>query len=259
MVKGTGLVATNRPTLVFLHGFPLGPEMWKAQKEAFEAAGYRVVAPDLRIESTIAENGLPEPVTMEQMADAAAAAVEQAGGGSFIPIGFSMGGYVTFALAEKYPDRLAGIVLVDTRAEADSEEGRAGRRDMAVKVMEHGAKAAAEAMVGKLLSPGTLQNRPDIAAEVGRIILSASPAAIAASSLGMALRPDRTGMLRSIRVPALVIVGAEDAITPPDVAQNIAAAIPDAELEVIPGAGHLANMEQPEAFQAALSTWLSRF
>lgn len=252
------LVATNQPTLVFLHGFPLGPEMWARQKDQFEAEGYRVVTPDVRLESPMGEGGLPEPVTMEQMADAAVEAVERAGGGPFIPIGFSMGGYVAFAIAAKYPDRLAGLVLVDTRAEADSEEGKAGRREMAAKVMKEGAKAAADAMVGKLLAPDTLRHQPDIAKEVERIILSASPVAIAASSLGMALRPDRTGMLSAINVPALVIVGEEDAITPPHAAESLASAIPDAALEIIPKAGHLSNLEQPEAFHAALSNWLRR-
>lgn len=250
-------MTTNRPALLFLHGFPLSPEMWKAQKAVFEADGYTVVAPDLRLEGAMTESGLPEPVTMERMAEEALAALDRVGIDRFAAVGFSMGGYVAFALADQVPERLAGLVLVDTRAETDTEEGKAGRREMAAKVMEEGASAA-KAMVGKLLAPTTQERRPETAREVERIILDASRVAIASAALGMAMRPDRTAMLGAIRTPALVIVGEADAITPPDVARSMAAAIPGAELAVIPQAGHLANMEQPEAFHQALSEWLHR-
>ena len=247
-----------KPALLFLHGFPLGPEMWKKQKESFEAEGYQVIAADVRLEGQRTGDGLPEPVTMEQMAQAALSEAEAAGAQRFVAVGFSMGGYVAFSIAEQAPERFAGLVLVDTRAEADTEEGKAGRREMAAKVLREGARAAAEAMVGKLLSPDTLRNNEAVAAEVERIILSTSPTAIASAALGMAVRQDRTAMLPTIQAPTLVIVGEEDAITPPDIARGIAEAIPGAELAVIPKAGHLSNMEQPQAFNEALSAWLRR-
>jgi 3-oxoadipate enol-lactonase len=246
----------QRTALLFLHGFPLHPAMWDRQREAFEAE-YEVVTPDLRLEGERRGDELPQAVTMEHMADAAAAALDAAGAARAVVIGFSMGGYVAFTLLEKYPDRVAGLVLADTRAEADSEEGKAGRRKLAEAVLAKGSQAAADAMLGKLLSPKTAEARPDTVQAVERMILEASPQAIASAALGMALRADRTGGLGSIRVPTLVVVGEDDAITPPDVARKLADAIPAAALAIIPGGGHLANVEQPEAFNKALSSWLS--
>ncbi len=224
--------------------------MWAPQRAAFEAAGYRVVAPDLRLESS--------PATMDAMADRAVAALDEAGADRAVVVGFSMGGYVAFSLLERYPDRVAALALVDTRAEADSEEGKAGRRQLASNVLAEGARVAVDAMLGKLLSPATAERRPDTVRLAESIMLTAKPAAIAAAALGMAERPDRTALLAGIRVPTLVIVGADDAITPPDVARRMADAIPAAQLVVVDGAGHLSNLERPESFNEALSAWLTQ-
>jgi 3-oxoadipate enol-lactonase len=252
------MMGTNElTTVLLLHGFPLNPAMWNRQKAALETAGYQVVAPDLRIDGEAGGGDLPEPVAMEHMADLAIAALDAAEAERCVAVGFSMGGYVAFSLLEKYPDRVAGLVLADTRAEADSEEGKAGRKKLAANVMENGAQAAVDAMLGKLLSPKTQQGKPALVQEVERLMQDAPPQAIASAALGMALRANRTPMLGSIRVPTLVIVGEDDVITPPDVARKMAAAIPNAKLSVIPEAGHLANMEQPEAVNEALLAWLS--
>ncbi|WP_309123189.1 alpha/beta fold hydrolase [Paenibacillus sp.] len=242
----------NDIALLFLHGFPFSPEMWAPQREAFEAQGFRVVAPDLRLETS--------PATMDAMADKAIEALDAAAGraAKAVVVGFSMGGYVAFSLLERYGDRVAGLALADTRAEADSEEGKAGRRALAANALEQGPQAAVDAMLHKLLSPKTADRRPDVQREAERIMLSAPPSAIAAAALGMAARPDRTASLGGIRVPTLVIVGEDDAITPPDVAGKMADAIPGAELRVVPEAGHLSNLERPELFNEALSAWLSK-
>jgi 3-oxoadipate enol-lactonase len=251
------MMTTKRPVILLLHGFPLNPGMWSRQKAALEAAGYPVVAPDLRIGGEAGEGVLPEPVTMEHMADAAMKALDAAEAEHCIAVGFSMGGYVAFAMLDKYPDRVEALVLVDTRAEADTDEGKAGRHKLAANVMANGSQAAADAMLSKLFSPKTQQREPALVQEVEHLILDATSQGIASAALGMALRPDRTPMLGSIRVPTLVIVGEDDAITPPDVAQKLASAIPNATLTIIPEAGHLANMEQPEAVNQAMLSWLS--
>ncbi|HZG55685.1 alpha/beta fold hydrolase [Paenibacillus sp.] len=235
-------------TILLLHGFPFGPEMWSRQRATFAAKGCRVVAPDLRLETS--------PATMDDMAAEAVAALDAAGARQAVVVGFSMGGYVAFALLERYPERVAGLALVDTRAEADGEEGKAGRRKLAAEALERGPQAAVDAMLGKLLSPATRERRPDVAEEAKRIMLSTSGKAIAAAALGMAERPDRTAMLSGIRVPTLVVVGEDDAITPPALARGLADAIPGAALRVLPEAGHLAVMERPEAFDEALAAWL---
>jgi len=236
--------------ILFLHGFPFSPEMWSPQRAALETQGYRVIAPDLRLETS--------PATMDAMADRAVAALDAAGAANAVVVGFSMGGYVAFSLLEKYPDRVAALVLADTRAEADSEEGKAGRRTLAANALEKGPQAAVDAMLGKLLSPKTRESRPDVAREAERIMLTAKPAAIAAAALGMAERKDRTSELPGIRVPTLVIVGEDDVITPPDVARKMADAIPGASQTVIPHAGHLSNLERPEPFNETLSAWLAK-
>lgn len=242
------MMNTSKINLLFLHGFPFGPSLWRRQRTALEARGYRTAAPDLRIESS--------PATMDMMADEAIAALDAAGMTQAMAIGFSMGGYVAFSLLARYPERVSGLVLVDTRAEADSEEGKAGRRRLADIVLKQGAGAAAESLIDKLLAPTTLRNRPEVAQEADKLMREASPAAVAAAALGMAEREDRTGMLPDIRVPTLVIVGEDDAITPVSVARGMAEAIPKAGLRVISGAGHLTMLEQPEEFESALVGWL---
>ena len=234
--------------LLFLHGFPFNPELWNRQRAFFEARGYRTAAPDLRLETA--------PATMEAMAETAVREMDAAGMRRAVAVGFSMGGYVALAMAERFPERLAGLVLVDTRAGADSEEGRANRRKLAESVRAKGPQAAVDALLGKLLSPATAERKPDVVREAERMMLAATPAAIAAASLGMAERPDRTGLLPRIRVPALVIVGEDDAITPPQEARAMASAIPGASLHIIPQAGHLSMLENPDAFNGALFAWL---
>jgi 3-oxoadipate enol-lactonase len=171
----------------------------------------------------------------------------------------SMGGYVAFALQHRYPERVQGLVLVDTRAEADTEEGRAGRQSMAENVLQRGPVAAVEAMIGKLFSSRTIERQPELVHEVERMMMDASPAAIASAALGMALRPDRTPQLHKIQVPTLVIVGEDDAVTPPATARKMAETLPNATLQIIPEAGHMANMEQPETFHRILADWLASF
>jgi 3-oxoadipate enol-lactonase len=245
----------RRTPLLFLHGFPLNPAMWKPQIEFF--SGERLcLAPDLRLSGRGIEAGaLPEAVTMERMAEEAIAAMDEAGVERCVAVGFSMGGYVSLALHALYPERLAGLVLADTRSESDTEEGRKGRLGMARDVMERGANAAF-GMVDKLLAPETLASRADLVERVRAMILDAPPEAIASAALGMAQRSDRTGELPTIRVPVLTIAGEHDAITPPEGARKMAEAVADGTFELVAGGGHLANLEQPEAFNKALSAWL---
>jgi 3-oxoadipate enol-lactonase len=249
------MVMEQRTPLLLLHGFPLNPGMWGPQVEYF-AEERLCLAPDLRLSGQVAEAGaLPEAVTMERMAEEAIAALDEAGFERCVAVGFSMGGYVALALHALYPERLAGLVLADTRSEADTEEGRKGRLGMARDVMERGANAAL-GMADKLLAPETLAARADLVERVRGMIAEATPEAIASAALGMAQRSDRTGELPAIRVPVLAIAGEHDAITPPEGARKMAEAVADGTFELIAGGGHLANLEQPEAFNKALSAWL---
>jgi 3-oxoadipate enol-lactonase len=174
-------------------------------------------------------------------------------------VGFSMGGYIAWQFVRKYRERLRALVQCDTRAAADTEETSAGRIKMADNVAEWGAVRVAEMMGPKLFSARALETNPELMAEVRRVVKDTSPAAIAAAQRGMAARPDVTALLPKIEVPTLVLVGDADAISSPDEMQTIAAAIPNADLVVIPNSGHMTTMENPALVNEALIRFLGNF
>lgn len=236
--------------VILLHGFPLDHRMWRHQKEALEAAGFRVVVPDLRGAGK-APAGRAGAGMRERAADVLRLA-ERAGIRRFALVGFSMGGYVALEVAREAPERLAGLALVDTRAEADSEEARAGRMATIEKMKVGGVQVLADAMLPKMLT--TAAPAP-LVEEVRQMIL-AQPAEGATLALAaMASRPDARATLPTLRVPAIVLVGNEDAVTPPALSEQMAAAIPGARYVLVQGAAHLAPMERPDEVSAALVTW----
>jgi pimeloyl-ACP methyl ester carboxylesterase len=241
--------------LLLLHAFPLGLFMWEAQVEALSAT-HRVVRFDARgFGGSAAGDG---PLTMERIADDGAFLLDHLGIEKAVVGGCSMGGYAAFAFVRRHPQRLAGLILQDTRAGADSVEARANRATLAAKVLAEGASAAVEAFLPKLLGETTHRERPALVASVRERILGTPQQGIANALHGLAARADSRETLPTIAVPTLVLVGAEDALTPPPEAATMAAAIPRARLDVIPAAGHLANLENPGAVNAALSAFLAR-
>ena len=241
--------------LLLLHAFPLGLFMWDAQVGAL-AAACRVVRFDAR---GFGGSSLGEgPLTMERIADDGAALLDHLGVEKAVVGGCSMGGYAALAFVRRHPQRLLGLVLQDTRAGADTAEAKANRAGLAAKVLAEGSGAAVEAFLPKLLGETTRREHPDLVARVGERILAAAPEGIANALHGLAARADSRETLPAIAVPALVLVGAEDVLTPPSEAALLSAAIPRARLDVIPGAGHLANLESPAAVNAALRAFLAR-
>jgi pimeloyl-ACP methyl ester carboxylesterase len=241
--------------LLLLHAFPLGLFMWEAQVEALSAT-HRVVRFDARGFGGSAAGG--DPLTMERIADDGAFLLDHLGIERAVVGGCSMGGYAAFAFVRRHPQRLAGLILQDTRAGADSAEARAGRATLAAKVLAEGASAAVEAFLPKLLGETTQRERLALVASVRERILGTPPQGIASALHGLAARADSRETLPTIAVPTLVLVGAEDVLTPPSEAATMAAAIPRARLDVIPAAGHLANLENPGAVNAALRAFLAR-
>jgi pimeloyl-ACP methyl ester carboxylesterase len=244
--------------ILFLHAFPLNRSMWSGLMTALlPEQRYRLVALDWQGlgESSIQSN--QTPLTMDQLADDVAALMDRLGIQRAVLCGLSMGGYVSFAFLRKYPQRVHALILADTRPGNDTEEGKANREQLARLAETQGPDAVAELQIPKLLSEQTRQQTPEVATRVRQMIASATPAGIAAASRGMALRADSTGLLSTITCPTLVVVGEQDALTPPTIAQAYAAHIPGAQLAVLPHAGHLSNLEQPEAFLAATRTFLS--
>lgn len=247
-VRGSG------PVLLLLHAFPLGLFMWDPQAEALSPA-HRVARFDARGFGGSALGS--QPFTMDRIADDAAAVLDALAVEKAVVGGCSMGGYAALAFARRHPRRLAGLVLQDTRAGADSDEAKANRITLAARVLAEGAAVAVEAFLPKLLGVTSQRTRGALVSLVERRILAAPREAIAAALHGLAAREDSHATLGAIRVPTLVLVGEEDVLTPPSEAEAMVAAIPDARLERIPGAGHLANLENPQAVNAALGSFLA--
>jgi pimeloyl-ACP methyl ester carboxylesterase len=248
-------VRGHGPPLVLLHGFPLDRTMWRAQLDFFSTSR-RVIAPDLRGFGTSVVT--PGKVTMEQMAEDCRRLLEKLEIAEPVALcGLSMGGYVAWQFASRYGDRLSRLVQCDTRALGDSPEAAANRLKLAEHVLQYGTEALATAMLPKLFAPGTPRIRPEVVAAVQQMIAVAPPAGAAAAQHGMAARPDVSAWLGSLRVPTLLVVGAHDAISPPDEMRGIAQAIPGASVQVIEGAGHMAPMENPAAVNRAISDFLA--
>jgi 3-oxoadipate enol-lactonase len=256
-VEGTEIkyeVRGSGPVLLLLHAFPLGLFMWDAQAEALSTS-HRVARFDARGFGGSGQGD--EPFTMERIADDAAAVLDALAVEKAVVGGCSMGGYAALAFARRHPRRLAGLVLQDTRAGADSEETKTVRATLAARVLAEGTLVAVEAFLPKLLGETVQRTRPALVSLVRERILAAPRQAIAAALHGLAARQDSSAALGAIGVPTLVLVGEEDVLTPPSEAEKLAAGIPNAGLERIPQAGHLANLENPQAVNAALARFLA--
>ncbi len=238
--------------VLLLHAFPLRGAIWRRQVEALRD-GYRLIVPDLR--GFGGTDAPPGPYSMDQLADDAAALVEYLGVSRVAVVGLSMGGYIAFAFWRRHRDKVAALVLADTRAGADTPEGQASRELNARLAEEQGARAIADKLLPGLVAAGASQAVRD---EVRELIIAASPEGIAGALRGMAARPDSTSDLAGIDVPTLVVVGMEDRLTPPAEADAIVAGIAGSYVVLVPDAGHLSNLEQPEAFNNALRAFLDR-
>jgi 3-oxoadipate enol-lactonase len=244
--------------VIFLHAFPLNRRMWEGELMALLGEGrYRLVALDWRGfgESEIT-NGIS---SMELFAGDVAGLMDALGIQNAILCGLSMGGYAAFAFLRKYPQRVAGLILADTRPGADTPEAQANRENVAQIAETQGTGAIADLQVPRLISEYTRRHHPEVEARVRQLIDEATPQGIAAASRGMAQRADSTELLGDITCPTLVIVGEQDALIPPAVTQDYASRIPGAQFAVIPRAGHLSSLEQPEAFLQAIGGFLRMF
>ena len=238
--------------VVFLHAFPLNAGMWAGQVEALPDRA--TLAPDFPGFGGRA----PGVSDLEGFARSALADMDAAGIGKAVVVGLSMGGYVAFRLLGLAPERVVGLVLADTKAGADNEAGRTKRTDQAARVRAEGVAWMPDAFAPALLGPTTMASRPEVVGYVKELVGKADPEGVARALEAMRERPDSTPQLGTIRVPTLVVVGEEDGLTPVADARILADGIPGAELEVLPGAGHLANLEDPAAFNAALTSFLGR-
>ena len=259
-VRGIELAYVDRgagTSLLLVHGFPLDHSMWNAQIDTLaDRAGCRVIAPDLRgFGQSEAGGGV---VTMEDMADDLAALLDELGIGEPVVLcGLSMGGYVAFQFALKHAQRLAGLILCDTRAMADTPQIAASRRTTAKEVLEEGSANLVVAMMPKLFAEFSASDNPQMVESLRRVMLENNAQGTAAAALGMAQRPDVTASLCKIDCPTLVIVGSQDAISTAAEMRSIADGIPAAEFVEIPDCGHMSPMERPDEVNAAIARFIA--
>ncbi len=255
-INGVELAYTDQgkgTPIVFVHGFPLNRSMWEPQVRSLSGQ-FRVITVDLRGHG---ESDAPLWLyTMDQFADDVKGLLDHLSIQQAVLAGFSMGGYVVFAFYRKYAARVKGLVLADTRPQPDSAEGRAGRFKTAQTAHKDGAGAIADIMLPKLLSPASVQGKPDLVQKVRAMMTGAPVTGIAGDLMAMAERPDSVPLLKEITCPALVIVGELDGLTPPADAKLMADTIKGARIQTIPAAAHLSNLEQPEAFTNAVKSFL---
>lgn len=259
-VEGTRLhysdAGRGEPALVLLHAFPLHSAMWAPQLTGLSPLR-RVIAPDLK---GFGASDAPDDLsryTMAGYADELAGLLDRLGLDRVVLGGLSMGGYVAFAFLRRYRERVAGLVLADTRAGADTIEIFERRTDQQDQVARQGTTALIEVLLAGLLCDHTKGQRLELVEAVRRLMANPGAGYIGALE-AMKHRPDSTAELAAIDVPTLVVVGEDDAPAPPEVARAMHQAIPGSRLAVLARAGHLSNLEAPEGFNAAVAELLER-
>lgn len=242
-------------SIVLLHAFPLTHAMWEGQIQALKQ-DCRVIAYDIR---GLGKSPLGEgQFTMEDFVDDLRDILDQLKIDQAILCGLSLGGYIALRAIEKFPERVKALVLCDTRSDADDSAGKLKRAKAIRTIRTQGVEAFATAFVPSLLSESTRRERPQVEKQVMEIILSQKGAGIGAAQFAMLSRTDTTETLGLIRCPVLVIHGEQDPLIPLTHAKVMQEKLPNSNLAVIPGAGHLSNLENPEAFNRALLDFLSR-
>ena len=242
--------------LLFIHGYPLNRHLWEPQIEGLSQEA-RILAPDLRGHGE--SQAVPGNYSMEMFADDLNAFLDTLSITQPVVVcGLSMGGYVALAFFRKYTTRMAGLILAATRATADSPEARIGRDQAVAMAKEKGVAAIADTMLPKMLSPKTYERKPELVDRVRAIMNHTSLEGVLGDLNGLKQRIDSTPTLSHIKLPTLILAGADDQIIPLKEAQSMQASIPGARLVVIPDTGHLLNLEDPAAFNLAISDFLSR-
>lgn len=242
-----------RHHLILFHGFPHDRSLWQSNVQAVSEVA-EVFAPDLL--GFGSNTHARSIVTVDDMAEDIHGRIVASTTKGVVLCGLSMGGYVAMAFAERWPDLVHGLILCNTRSVADTEEAKAGREGTANDALEKGMEVIARAMLPKVLCSTTRRERPDIVQRMEALMARQDPVGVAAASRGMALRPDRTDVLRNYQRPALVITGDADELMPLATSQHMVDALPNGELVVLPDAGHLSNVEATDGFNAAVIRFL---
>jgi pimeloyl-ACP methyl ester carboxylesterase len=241
--------------LVLIHGFPLCRKMWRPQAEALAKSGCRVITPDLR---GFGESSLNSgTVTMEIYADDIVALLDHLKIDKAVVGGMSMGGYVLLNLLERHPDRVAAPVFIVTKAGGDDDAGKARRTALAEACRTQGILPVAEAFRSLLFAPATLTDNPELVDEAFGWVRTTAPSGAAAALIAMRDRNDYVSLLNGISQPALVIGADQDQAIPVENSRILAERLPDAELCILHGGGHLVNLEQAAGFNEAILEFLA--
>lgn len=239
--------------VVLLHGFPFSSKMWTRQVVML-APSYRLITPEFR---GFGKSG-GAPSSVEQLADDLQTLLEHLELPPFVLGGFSMGGYVAFRYLAKYADRVRAVMLLDTRAEPDAPEARQRRYAAIDRIKSEGPDGFLNDFAKLVLSPKTLETRPEIATQVRHLMEADRAEALTGGLKALAERPDSTPLLSKITQPTVIVVGNDDKATPVEAARKMHEAIGGSTLVIIPDAGHMTNIEQPEQFNMALREFLAR-
>ncbi len=244
---------TQGTPLVLIHGFPLSHAMWDAQIKALSTT-HRVIAYDIR--GFGASDVGTGQASIEFFVDDLMGVLDALKVDKAILCGLSMGGYIALRAVERHPERVERLILCDTRSEADSNEAKVKRAKAVQSIQKDGIEPFAKEFVKGVLAAKTLESKPEIVKILIHQISKNSVVGICGALIAMAARTDTTEALPKIKVPTLILVGEEDKLTPPDSARKMAGLIPQSKLEIIPGAAHMSNLENPDVFNAKIAGFL---
>ncbi|HPW56809.1 MAG: alpha/beta fold hydrolase [Thermoanaerobaculaceae bacterium] len=240
--------------VVLLHGFPLSSAIWDPIRPSLESV-CRLVTPDLR---GMGRSERPAgSYSLEVLAEDVLRLVDALALERFVLGGHSMGGYVALRFAARWPERLAGLVFVGSKAEADPPPGRVVRQEAIAEIGRYGAERYLEGFVPRLVGRTTHQEHPELLPRLRAIVAGTPAHVLQGCQQAMLERPDSTSLLPTLDVPALVVVGEEDSFVPIATAQGMAAELPQGRLAVIPGAGHTPSMERPVLTASAFFSFVA--
>jgi len=259
-IKGFGInynvegLITGIP-VIFIHGFPFSQEMWKLQVDVLKSE-YYVVTYDVRGHGQ-SDVGSAQ-YAIEYFVDDLIGLLDHLRISQCVLVGLSMGGYIALRTAEREPDRIRGLVLCNTRSEADTNEQKIKRANQAKNVKIYGIKKFADAFLKTVFAEKSFQQNQDAVKLIRKLIEQTSTSTIAGTLIALAARTDSTPSLSRINVPALIMAGQFDEVTPPSLSISMKEKIPNAELQIIPHAAHISNLENPEEFNKHLINFLKK-
>lgn len=248
-------VGTGENVIIFVHGHPFDRSMWTPQHRLFVNSGWRALVPDLRGygETTVVDG----KTGLDSFARDIVALANSLQINKFVIAGLSMGGQIAMEICRMFPKRIRGVVLAATTPQAETENGKVSRNMMADRLLEEGMSAYAEEVLPKMVAPSNIAAQPAVAKKVLDMMRAAHPIGGAAALRGRAERPDYVGTLRTLNIPALIVVGDQDGFTTRADAELMRNLIAGSELIWMNGVGHMPNLEREIEFNAALEAFLA--